>query len=72
MYYSITQADWKDSFKKKQAGVSDMTLLSTISEDDINDNLKKRFENAEIYVSIEQRPGGLALALSDADDLWAW
>lgn len=45
------QADWKDSFKKKQAGVSDMTLLSTISEDAINDNLKKRFENAEIYVS---------------------
>ena len=46
------QADWKDSFKKKQAGVSDMTLLSTITEDAINDNLKKRFENAEIYVSV--------------------
>ena len=28
-----------------------MTLLSTISNDTINDNLKKRFENAEIYVS---------------------
>lgn len=36
------QADWKDSFKKKQVGVSDMTLLSTISNDAINDNLKKR------------------------------
>ena len=31
-------------------GVSDMTLLSTISNDAVNDNLKKRFENAEIYV----------------------
>lgn len=27
-----------------------MTLLSTISNDAVNDNLKKRFENAEIYV----------------------
>lgn len=37
-----TQADWKEGFKKKQVGVSDMTLLSTISNDSINDNLKKR------------------------------
>lgn len=29
-----------------------MTLLSTISNEAINDNLKKRFENKEIYVSI--------------------
>jgi len=36
------QADWKEGFKKKQAGVSDMTLLSTISNDSVNDNLKKR------------------------------
>lgn len=27
-----------------------MTLLSTISNEAINENLKKRFENAEIYV----------------------
>jgi hypothetical protein len=27
-----------------------MTLLSTISNESINDNLKKRFENKEIYV----------------------
>lgn len=38
----LCQADWKDSFKKRQVGVSDMTLLSTISNDAINDNLKKR------------------------------
>ncbi|KAA1115098.1 class II myosin [Puccinia graminis f. sp. tritici] len=48
----VTKADWADSFKKKGAGVSDMTLLSTISNDAINDNLKKRFENSEIYTYI--------------------
>ena len=30
--------------------MSDLTLLSKISNEAINDNLKKRFENAEIYV----------------------
>jgi myosin heavy subunit len=29
-----------------------MTLLSTISNESINENLKKRFDNKEIYVSI--------------------
>ncbi|KAI8451831.1 P-loop containing nucleoside triphosphate hydrolase protein, partial [Phakopsora pachyrhizi] len=48
----VTKADWADSFKKKGAGVSDMTLLSTISNEAINENLKKRFENAEIYTYI--------------------
>ncbi|GAA6014234.1 hypothetical protein JCM10207_006141 [Rhodosporidiobolus poonsookiae] len=48
----FAKADWKEGFKKKQAGVSDMTLLSTISNESINDNLKKRFENAEIYTYI--------------------
>ncbi|BGP38773.1 class II myosin [Rhodotorula kratochvilovae] len=48
----FAKADWKEGFKKKQAGVSDMTLLSTISNDSINDNLKKRFENGEIYTYI--------------------
>jgi hypothetical protein len=31
--------------------VPDMTLLSTITNDAINDNLKQRFFNQEIYVS---------------------
>ncbi|MBW0488736.1 hypothetical protein O181_028451 [Austropuccinia psidii MF-1] len=48
----VRKADWADSFKKKGAGVSDMTLLSTISNEAINDNLKKRFDNAEIYTYI--------------------
>jgi len=32
-------------------GVSDLTLISKISNEAINENLKKRFENGEIYVS---------------------
>lgn len=31
--------------------MSDLTLISKISNEAINENLKKRFENAEIYVS---------------------
>jgi myosin-1 len=40
-----------DTSKKKEVGVSDLTLISKVSNEAINDNLKKRFENAEIYVS---------------------
>ena len=32
--------------------MSDLTLISKISNEAINDNLKKRFENAEIYTYI--------------------
>lgn len=39
-----------EATKKKEVGVSDLTLISKISNEAINDNLKKRFENAEIYV----------------------
>ncbi|CCH59719.1 hypothetical protein TBLA_0B09040 [Henningerozyma blattae CBS 6284] len=41
-----------DSTKKKEVGVSDLTLLSTISDEAINDNLKKRFLNGTIYTYI--------------------
>ncbi|KAI9840971.1 MAG: class II myosin [Sclerophora amabilis] len=41
-----------ESTKKKEVGVSDLTLISKISNEAINDNLKKRFENAEIYTYI--------------------
>ncbi|KAI9893426.1 MAG: class II myosin [Vezdaea aestivalis] len=41
-----------ETSKKKEVGVSDLTLISKISNDAINDNLKKRFENAEIYTYI--------------------
>lgn len=41
-----------ESTKKKEVGVSDLTLISKISNEAINDNLKKRFENGEIYVCL--------------------
>ncbi|KAF1949435.1 hypothetical protein CC80DRAFT_529420 [Byssothecium circinans] len=41
-----------ESTKKKEIGVSDLTLISKISNEAINENLKKRFENAEIYTYI--------------------
>ncbi|KAF1975206.1 hypothetical protein BU23DRAFT_459195 [Bimuria novae-zelandiae CBS 107.79] len=41
-----------ESTKKKEVGVSDLTLLSKISNEAINENLKKRFENREIYTYI--------------------
>ncbi|ROW14700.1 hypothetical protein VPNG_03747 [Cytospora leucostoma] len=41
-----------ETTKKKQIGVSDLTLLSKVSNEAINDNLKKRFEGAEIYTYI--------------------
>lgn len=39
-----------ESTKKKEIGVSDLTLLSKISNEAINDNLKLRFSHDEIYV----------------------
>lgn len=47
----IVKADWSESMKKPQAGVSDMTLLSKVSNEAIVENLQKRFKNGEIYVS---------------------
>ena len=44
-----------ESTKRKEVGVSDLTLLSKISNEAINENLKKRFENAEIYVCGSER-----------------
>ncbi|GAV51421.1 hypothetical protein ZYGR_0AD06040 [Zygosaccharomyces rouxii] len=41
-----------DTTKRKEVGVSDLTLLSTISDEAINENLKKRFKNGAIYTYI--------------------
>jgi myosin-1 len=49
-----------ETTKKKEVGVSDLTLISKISNEAINDNLKKRFENGEIYV---RRPARASPAL---------
>ncbi|KAG0005683.1 class II myosin, partial [Entomortierella chlamydospora] len=43
---------FQESIKKKSAGVSDMTLLTKVQNETINENLKKRFENQEIYTYI--------------------
>ena len=48
-----------ETTKKKEVGVSDLTLISKITNEAINENLKKRFENAEIYV------GGLVIRWLD-------
>jgi len=44
-----------ESTKKKEVGVSDLTLISKITNEAINENLKKRFENKEIYVCLSRR-----------------
>ncbi|KAJ1933253.1 class II myosin, partial [Linderina macrospora] len=60
------KADWSESTtKKKQAGVSDMTLLSKITNEAINDNLKKRFQNADIYTYI----GNVLISVNPFRDL---
>ncbi|CAG8974101.1 hypothetical protein HYALB_00011623 [Hymenoscyphus albidus] len=41
-----------DTTKKKEIGVSDLTLISKVSPEAINENLKKRFEGGEIYTYI--------------------
>ncbi|ETS82161.1 Myosin-1 [Pestalotiopsis fici W106-1] len=41
-----------ETSKKKEIGVSDLTLLSKVSNEAINENLKKRFEGKEIYTYI--------------------
>ncbi|KAG0700660.1 P-loop containing nucleoside triphosphate hydrolase protein [Suillus ampliporus] len=56
----VAKADWKEGFKKKQSGVSDMTLLTTIGNDSINDNLRKRWTAGEIYTYI----GGVLISVN--------
>ncbi|KAA8893142.1 myosin-1 [Sphaerosporella brunnea] len=41
-----------ETTKKKEVGVSDLTLISKITNEAINENLKKRFDNREIYTYI--------------------
>ncbi|ODV73149.1 myosin 5 CYBJADRAFT_168203 [Cyberlindnera jadinii NRRL Y-1542] len=41
-----------EAHKKREVGVSDLTLLTKITDEAINENLKKRFENGTIYTYI--------------------
>lgn len=61
----VVKADWREGFKKAQAGVSDMTLLTTISNEAVNQNLEKRFRNAEIYTYI----GSVLISVNPFRDL---
>ncbi|KAM6498673.1 microfilament motor [Amanita muscaria] len=61
----VVKADWKEGFKKKQVGVTDMTLLTTISNESINENLQKRWTNAEIYTYI----GNVLISVNPFRDL---
>ena len=38
-----------ESFSQKETGVSDLTLLSKVSDESINQNLQRRFENGIMY-----------------------
>ncbi|EIW86978.1 myosin class I heavy chain [Coniophora puteana RWD-64-598 SS2] len=61
----VAKADWKEGFKKKQVGVTDMTLLTTISNESINENLQKRWTNGEIYTYI----GSVLISVNPFRDL---
>ncbi|THH21199.1 hypothetical protein EW146_g278 [Bondarzewia mesenterica] len=61
----VAKADWKEGFKKKQVGVSDMTLLTTISNESVNENLQKRWTGGEIYTYI----GGVLISVNPFRDL---
>ncbi|KAF9270668.1 myosin-1 [Marasmius fiardii PR-910] len=61
----VAKADWKEGFKKKTVGVSDMTLLTTISNESINENLKKRWTTGEIYTYI----GAVLISVNPFRDL---
>ncbi|KAH9081941.1 P-loop containing nucleoside triphosphate hydrolase protein [Lactarius deliciosus] len=61
----VAKADWKEGFKKKHVGVSDMTLLTTISNESINDNLQKRWTSGEIYTYI----GAVLISVNPFRDL---
>lgn len=54
-----------DSSKKKEVGVSDLTLLSTVDDDSINANLEKRFKNNTIYTYI----GNVLISVNPFKDL---
>ena len=56
-----------ETSKKKEIGVSDLTLLSKISNEAINDNLKLRFDHDEIYVRecLLMRTAGCAVHASE-------
>ena len=48
----------KTSLLDNMIGVGDMVLLEPLNEDTVIDNLKKRFDHNEIYVSMHRMSSG--------------
>ncbi|KTW30754.1 hypothetical protein T552_00466 [Pneumocystis carinii B80] len=61
----IKKKTFYKEIKKKSVGVDDLTLLPVIGDETINDNLKKRFENKEIYTYI----GHVLISINPFQDL---
>ncbi|KAJ1678024.1 class II myosin, partial [Spiromyces aspiralis] len=60
------KADWSDDTRKRQqVGVPDMTLLSKITNEEINNNLKMRHQNGNIYTYI----GNVLISVNPFRDL---
>lgn len=61
----MAKMEVKTSLLDNMIGVGDMVLLEPLSEETFINNLKKRFDHDEIYVSTHQRsPVGFGL--------WVW
>ena len=48
----MAKADWRTAFRKERIGVEDMTLLSQVTNQDIQRNLQIRFASGDIYTYI--------------------
>lgn len=54
----MAKMEVKTSLLDNMIGVGDMVLLEPLNEDTVIDNLKKRFDHNEIYVSVHGRSSG--------------
>lgn len=51
----MAKMEVKTSLLDDMIGVGDMVLLEPLNEDSFINNLKKRFDHSEVYVSIQQQ-----------------
>lgn len=57
----MAKMEVKTSLLDNMIGVGDMVLLEPLNEETFINNLKKRFDHNEIYVSIHQRSSSVGL-----------
>lgn len=55
---TMARMEVKTSLLDNMIGVGDMVLLEPLSEETFINNLKKRFDHSEIYVSVRGGPWG--------------